>query len=77
MKRIDYSALLTPKQAAERLGVSVDTIQQYAREPQAKLKAVRFLGRLLFEPREIARYARGSAGVGRKRVAAKRDGKTS
>lgn len=57
--------LLTPEQVAERLGLSVDTVRQYAREPHAKLAAVRILGRLAFEPAEIERFDRERRTVGR------------
>jgi excisionase family DNA binding protein len=69
--------MLTPEQAATRLGVSVDTVRQYAREPLCRLRAVRFLGRLLFEPREIERYARQAAEKGRPKLAAKLGGTTT
>lgn len=71
------SKLLTPQQAAQRLGVSVDTIQQYARAPLNRLRAVRFLGRLLFDPKELNRYTAGLSKAGRPKRVAKQDADTT
>ena len=55
-QNININELLTPEQAADRLGVTVDTVRQYARAPLNRLKPVKIFGRLAFTVAEIDRY---------------------
>ena len=63
-QQININDLLTPAEAADRLGIGVDTVRWYARS--GRLEAVRFLGRVLFDPAEIDRYARSDRTPGPK-----------
>lgn len=59
--------LLTPAQAAERLGLTVTTVRQYARRPRQRLRPVPGLGRsLFFTAEEIERFRATKDPRGRK-----------
>ena len=64
---ITLADLLTPEQAADRLGLSVDTVRQYARRPRQWLRPVPGLGRsLFFTAEEIERFRATKQRPGRK-----------
>ena len=73
--KIKLENLLTPDQAAQQLGLSAETVRQYARDPAGRLTAIRIFGRLAFTRAEIERYRRLEGTVSR--IPGRKSGKSS